>query len=534
MATRAIARRDGHHRPDREARAGRVPLLAGRSGEGSPVTDATQHEDGRAIQAATATPTGPEVTRDRAAAAAAGSRPAAMLRLPSPSGPPLPPGPRGRWPVGNGLALRRDQLGFFTRMQRQYGNAVSIGLGRVGNLYLYSAPEAVERILVTNASNYTSREVNQPSMPFLGDGLLNIDGEFHRSQRALVQPSFSRRRVESYAPVMLRYTEDLLARWRIDQVVDMRAEMQRLTLQIVARALFGLDLAGESESLGEAFNRVIGYDEGAGPLPRIRLNLPFTAYGRFVRAERVLDREVVALVAARRQAAGAEASGAGDVVTTLLQAQAGDGGGLSDRLVRDHAMTLLAAGHETTSNLLTFTFYLLSRHPGERSRLRAELRRVLGGRTPTVEDLPHLPRLDLVIKESLRLYPPAWVIGRRARADDTLVGYLLPAGSFALISQWVVHRVPELWPNPDQFLPDRFLPPAEGGQTIHPFAYFPFGGGLRTCIGMPFAQQEAKLILASILQRFEPELLPGQRLVLEPRVTLRPARGTRMRLRPAT
>lgn len=445
---------------------------------------------------------------------------------------PLPPGPRGSWLIGNGLALRRDQMGFFTRSQRQYGNAVSIGLGRAGRLFLYSSPEAVERILVTNASNYTSREINQPSMPFLGDGLLNIDGEFHRAQRALVQPSFSRRRVESYAGIMLGYTEDLLAAWRSDAVVDMHVEMQRLTLQIVARTLFGLDLAAESGELSSAFNRVISYDEGVGPLPRLRLNLPFTTYGRYVRAERYLDHEVTALVAARRAAtgtAGADPTDPSDMLATLLMAGQGTDG-LTDRLARDHAMTLLAAGHETTSNLLTFSFYLLSRNPKARGALQAELARVLAGRVPTVGDLPDLPYLDMVIKESLRLYPPAWVIGRRARDDDAVGGYRLPAGAFALMSQWVMHRMPELWPQPEAFMPERFLPPSEGGHHINPFAYFPFGGGPRTCIGMPFAQQEAKLILARILQRMTPELMPGQRLVLEPRVTLRPARGTRMRL----
>jgi cytochrome P450 len=436
---------------------------------------------------------------------------------PRPSDLHLPPAAKGRWPMATALALRRDQLGFFTRMQRQHGNAVSIELPRGGRLFLFSSPEAIERILVGHAANYTSREINQPSMPFLGDGLLNIDGELHRAQRALVQPAFSRRRVESYADIMLRYTEDHLAGWRRDRVVDMHVEMQRLTLRIVARALFGLDLADASGPFGRAFNEIVGYDAGSGMLPKVRLDLPFTAYGRFRRAGRFLDGEVTALVAARRQAAPAE-----DVLTTLLQT------GVGDRQARDHTMTLLAAGHETTSNLLTFTFYLLSRNPAQRGALQAELRRVLGGRPPALEALTDLPLLDMVVKEALRLYPPAWIMGRRARDDDDVMGYRLPAGGFALMSQWVVHRMPELWPHADAFLPERFSRP------VAPFTYFPFGGGPRTCIGMPFAQQEAKLILASILQRFSPELIPGQRLVLEPRVTLRPARGTRMRLLAAT
>lgn len=431
---------------------------------------------------------------------------------PEPPARDLPPGPKGRWLVGNGLDLRRDQMGFFTRMQREHGNAVTINLGRGGRLFLFSAPEAIERILVVNAANYTSREVNLPSMPFLGDGLLNIDGDFHHAQRALVQPALSRRRVESYADVMLGYTETMLAAWAADQVVDMHLAMQQLTLRIVARALFGVDLADASGPFGRAFNAILDYDEDHGLLPKLRLDLPFTAYGRYQRARRFLDREIFALVAARHQVA------AEDVMTTLLQT------GLQDRQVRDHTITLLAAGHETTSNLLTFTFHLLSRNPAQRGALQAELARVLAGRRPSLADLPDLPLLDMVIKESLRLYPPAWVIGRRARADDAVLGHRLPAGAFALMSQWVVHRRPDLWPHADEFLPERFT------QPVSPFAYFPFGGGPRTCIGMPFAQQEAKLILAAILQRYVPELVPGQRLVLEPRVTLRPAGGTYMRL----
>lgn len=440
-----------------------------------------------------------------------------------------PPGPRGLPLVGNAPAFRRDQLGFLRRVQRAYGDAATVSFGRLGGFYLFSAPTAVERLLVSQAGNYTVREVNHATMPFLGDGLLNIDGEGHRRQRALVQPGFGRRRVEAYADTMLGYTEDLLARWGDGLVVQMHDEMRHLTLRIVARALLGLELPGDGAAFGRAFHDIINYGEdNPFMIPSLRLNLPFTAWGRFLRGQAFLNARVFGAISERR-AAGVDT---GDVLSTLVQAGQGGAAGsgaLDDRLARDHVMTFLAAGHETTSNALTFTFHLLARNPGQRDRLLAELRANLGGRVPALDDLPRLPYLEAVVKESLRLYPPAWIMGRRAARDDVVLGYRLPAGAMALISQWVIHRLPQYWPEPERFLPERWLPGE--GQRVVPYSYFPFGGGARTCIGMPFALQEAHLILATILQRFVPEALPGRRLALQPRVTLRPVAGTRMRLR---
>lgn len=432
----------------------------------------------------------------------------------------LPPGPGG-WPlVGIGPAYRVDQLGFFTRMQRRYGDAVTLPLGGRRRLFLFSSPEAVEHLLVTHAANYRSGDFNRVAMEFLGDGLLSLDGEAHRRERALVQPAFARRRVEAYAEAMLGHTESLLTAWRPGQVVCMHAEMQRLTLGIAAQAFFGLDLRQDSAAFGEAFSRIIEYRPlNVLGIPRLRWNVALSPYGRMRRAWAFLDREVVARIADRRRAPVP-----GDIISDLIAA------GMHDQQVRDHAMTLLAAGHETTANALTFTFTLLSQHTSIRQRLLQELAAELAGADPGPDDLVRLRFLDLVTREALRLYPPAWTIGRRANAEDTIGGWRLPAGGFALASQWVMHRHPRYWPEPLRFHPERWLPPSEGGQTVIPFTYFPFGGGPRTCIGMPFAQQELKLILVKVLQRFVPERLPGQRLVLEPHVTLRPVRGTDMRL----
>lgn len=433
-----------------------------------------------------------------------------------------PPGPRG-WPiVGVGPAYRMDPLSFLTRMQRQFGDIVALPMGSRRHLFFLSDPAYVEQLLVANASNYHSRDINRSAMEFLGDGLLNIDGETHRHDRTLVQPSFSRRQVESYATIMLDHTDTMLARWKPSTVVSFRHEMQRLTLGIAAQAFFGLDLRHESAAFGNAFSRIIRYR----PLTvigvrRPRWDLPITAYGQMQRARAFLDKQIYARIAERRQQPIP-----GDIISSLVQA------GMRDEQVRDHAMTFLAAGHETTANALAFAFYLFSTHATASTPLLEELATELGKRDVGLDDLPRLPTLDRFTRESLRLYPPAWIIGRRAVADDTMGRFPLPARSFVIASQWVMHRMPRYWPAPLAFLPDRWLPPEQGGQTIVPYTYFPFGGGPRTCIGMPFAQQELRLILARILQHFAPELVPGQRLVLEPHVTLRPLRGTRMRLVP--
>jgi cytochrome P450 len=466
--------------------------------------------------------------------------PAVPAAEPEPKGGGLPPGPGTGWLPWNAYAFRRDQLGFLTRLVRRFGTMVTLDLTRRSRLFVFAAPEAVGHVLVENARNFTSREVNYPSMPFLGDGLLNIDGAVHAQQRAMIQPAFGRRRVEGYADVMCAYGEECLRRWRPGQVLDVHAEMQRLTLRIVAKALFDVDIASQGlEAFGRAFDAVVTFRERPGLLPALRLDVPWTAYGRMRRGERFLDAFVFELIDRRR----AEGVDRGDVLSVLLRPQAGTGGseggvlgtaaGWNGGQVRDHVMTLLAAGHETTANALTFALYLLAHHPRERARLQAELRRELGGRTPTVEDLARLPYLEMVVKESLRLFPPAWIIGRRARGPYQLLGYRFPEGSFCVMSQWVTHRLPELWPEPERFRPERWAPPEQGGQHIVPFSYFPFGAGPRTCIGMPFALQEARLLLAMILQRFTPEPVGGRRLVLQPLVTLRPRGGMPLRLRPA-
>jgi len=437
----------------------------------------------------------------------------------------LPPGPRPLPVVGNILAFRRDPLRFLTQLYRTYGTVATFYAGRIP-VFLLSRPETIHFVLVEHARNFTNREFAFELLELLGDGLLTLDGEAHRQQRRLVQPAFHKRRVEGYRDLMVRHTEAMLERWQSGAEVNIQAEMQALTLRIVAEALFALP-PEESDQLGAAFNATVRIlrQRRYSPLRMLNINLPIGLYGRYRQARQQLDRMVYDIIA-RHRASGVDN---GDVISMLLRAQDTDGTTLSDRQIRDHTMTLLAAGHETTALALTWTFYLLSQHPEVRAKLLDELGRVLGGRAPTVADLEQLPYLEMVVLEALRLYPPAWTQGRRAINDFEAEGYTFPAGSIIMMSQWVVHHAPEYFPDPERFRPERF-DPVTGNP--HPPAFFPFGGGPRTCIGMPFALLEARILLATIIQRFTPLLAPDQRVALMPMVTLHPKYGMRMRLEP--
>jgi cytochrome P450 len=438
----------------------------------------------------------------------------------------LPPGPEGMPFAGNLFQFRADPLNFVTAVARSYGEAATIHMG-AQPLILFSRPEHVRYFLTEQPRNFTNREFARNLTRLLGDGLLTTDGDFHRQQRRLVQPAFHKKRVDSYATTMVQHTSEMLDRWTPGEALDIARAMQDLTLRIVAKALFDVDLRDGHEDLGQQFTNVI---ENPVQLPfslrGLPINLPFTTYGRNMAARAALDAYVYGLIAQRR----ADGHDRGDVVSMFLAAQdtESDGAGLTDQQVRDQTMTLLAAGHETTSNALTWTLYLLSEHPDVLERLLRELDDTLGGRAPTTADIPTLRYLDWVFNESLRLYPPAWTQGRHAIASFERAGYVFPAGTMVMLSQWVMHRLPEVWGDASAFRPERW-----GGEAVPQGAYFPFGSGPRMCIGMPFAQLEMRLLLATILQRYAPKLVPGWPVVPRPRVTLRPKYGVRMTLVPS-
>ena len=432
----------------------------------------------------------------------------------------LPPGPKGLPIVGNIFQLRRDPLSFVREIQQTYGRMATVQFSKQ-QVVMFLRPEHVRYLLVEKPRNFVKYDLGNLRF-LLGDGLLTSDGDFHRQQRRLVQPAFHKHRVEGYADTMVHLTEEMLEQWQPGSEVDISREMQQLTLRIILKALFNLDSPTQSASLGRAITTVITNSiRNLGSVRRLRLDLPFTRYGRMMAGKRELDTFAYDLIKQRR----ADGRDVGDVLSMLLQAQ-DEGNAMTDKQIHDQVFTFIAAGHETVHNTMSWTFYLLSQHPHVLEKLLAELHTVLQGRSPSVDDLPNLPYLDWVINESWRVYPPAWILIRRAVDAFDLDGYHFPAGTIAVLSQWVLHHLPDIWGDPDVFRPERWDPAS--GQQVPQWAYFPFGGGPLICIGMPFAELETRLLLATILQHYTPRLVPGFKVVPQPRVTLRPKYGMHM------
>lgn len=455
----------------------------------------------------------------------------------------LPPGPPALPVLGNIPQIRTNPLGFVSALAQTYGPAATFRLGRQ-TVVLLSRPDAVRAVLIEQARAFSNAEFNAILRPVLGRGLLTTDGDEHRRLRRLVQPAFNRKRVESYRAAMVAHAERMLADWTPGQTLDMAGAMQQLTLSIVADVLMGMSTWDQAAALGRAFEQAAESSRHASTLFRILrrprpampddgiwrgplARLPFTAQYRLAVARGAVDAIVEGMIAARRAAP----VDTGDVASALFAARDDDGSALGDEEIRDQLLTLLGAGHATTAVALGWTFYLLARYPAVAATLRAELRAVLQGRAPSVEDLERLPYLDQVWSESLRLYPPAWAVGRLAHQDVEAAGYRLPAGTMLMLSPWVTHRLPELFAEPRCFRPERFDP--AHGERHQPYAYFPFGAGPRMCIGAAFATLEGKVLLATIAQRFAPELVPGHPVIPRPLIVLRPTYGIRMTLHPA-
>ncbi len=440
----------------------------------------------------------------------------------------LPAGPRKLPYLGNLLSLRQDPLGYLQQLQRTYGNMATIYLGRTPLVLLFR-PEHVRYVLVEHPRNFSNTGVLQENGAAGNEGMLTIDGEKHRQQRRAVQPAFHKKQVESYAAIIEQYTQELLKIWHPGDTVDMSSAMQELTLRIVSKCLFNIDLSNQLNALGGAFNNMIGSSTSiAEDVLNIHIDNPITGYGKRRAAARQLDILIYTLIAQRRD----DEHEHNDVLSMLMSAQNGEEPGmkLTEKQIHDHILTFLAAGHETTAIALVWTFYLLSEHPQVREKLLDEIHTVLADRTPTIEDLARLPYLDWVLNESMRLYPPAWMQMRFVAQDIELDGVPLPTGTLLMLSQWVIHRLPDVWEDPEDFRPERWDP--ANGQSIRPGAYFPFGGGPRICIGMPFAELEARLILTTILQHYTPQTVPGYRPGLKPTITLRPQRNLRVTLLP--
>jgi cytochrome P450 len=433
----------------------------------------------------------------------------------------LPPGPKRRFLIGNFPFGTRDPLGLLTSWARQYGDIFYYRALHF-RVYFLNHPDYIESVLVTNSRNFIKGRGLQANRRVFGNGLLTSEGDFWLRQRRLAQPAFHRDRIAAYGGVMVAYAERMLGAWREGETRDVHQDMMRLTLEIVAKALFNAEVAGEVEEVGAALEVLMEQNSGGRMLLPLLRSLPTPGNLRYRRAVRRLDEIVYAIIRKRR----ASDHDAGDLLSMLLDAQDEDGSRMTDRQLRDEALTLILAGHETTAISLSWTWYLLAQHPEVEANLWRELDEVLGGRAPSVDDLPRLPYTEMVVKESMRLYPPAYAMARMARQDCEIAGYRVHAGSSLVMSQWVMHRDPRYYQEPETFNPDRWA--GDLAKRLPKFAYFPFGGGPRLCIGAPFAMMETVLLLATIAQRYRLSLAPGHPVEPLPTITLRPKYGIKV------
>ena len=429
------------------------------------------------------------------------------------------PGPRPHPIVGHLPEFRQDRLGFFTACARQYGDHVALRFGWRPVLLL-SHPDDIE-VVLTNSRDFIKHWYLRMVNTLLGQGLLISEGDFWLRQRRLAQPAFHRKRIATYGEIMVAYAQRLIAAWQDGETRDVQQDMIRLTMEIVAKTLFDTEAGGEAEHVGAAMNFLLAaFDVRMSSLLPLPESWPTPTNVRLRRAVRQLDQIIYGFIQQRR----ISGEDRGDLLSMLLQAQdEDDGSRMTDQQLRDEALTLFLAGHETTALTMAWIWYLLSEHAPVEKELMEELGTVLGGRAPTVDDLPRLKYTQMIVYEALRLYPPAYVVGREAIRDYVINGLQVPAHTTVLMSQWVVQRDPRFFGNPEQFQPERW---ADGLiKRLAKYAYFPFGGGPRLCIGQSFALMEAVLLLATIAQQFRLTLVPGHQVTPSALFTLRPKDG---------
>jgi len=436
---------------------------------------------------------------------------------------PGPCGVRAAWQ--NLRAFRADLPGFLLKLAREYGDFVQFDFGPF-RTYFINHPDLLHQVLVGDASHYYKTRITKAVLrPLLGEGLLISDGELWRRQRRLLQPAFHAARIAAYADTMVQCTLEAMQSWHPGEQRRVDHDMMTLTLEIVIRTLFGEALSPEErDAVGHAVDvgqKHVG--EMFKTLFRIPTWVPTPANRELKQAVQVIDALIARFVARYRQSG----EDRGDLLSMMLAA-VDETGQMTDAQARDEAFTLIVAGHETTANTLSWAWYLLATHPHVEARLHDELQRVLNGRPPTVDDLPNLPYTEVIVKETLRLYPAAYVTAREPITDVTLAGHRIPKGRTILIAPYTVHRDPRWYEQPEAFMPERWLGDLE--KRIPRLAYLPFGAGPRICIGNAFAMMEARLILATVAQRFRFVLSAGQRVEPDPMVTLRPRGGLTMQV----
>ena len=425
-----------------------------------------------------------------------------------------------RWSLG---PLNNNPLEYFTKVAREYGDVAGLRVLNFKTVFI-NHPSLIEEVLVTNARKYSKGRVLRANRHVFGEGLLTSEGDFWLRQRRLAQPAFHRARVASYAATMVDYTERMVQGWRGGEERDAHQEMMRLTLEIVAKTLFDADVEGDAQEVGKSLELLLEIGANFRRTIFVPHWLPTPTNLRVRREVKQIEKILYRIIAEQR----ASGRDAGDLLSMLLSAQDEDGSRMTDRQLRDETITLFLAGHETTASTLSWTWWLLARHPAVEAKLHAELDAVLGDRAPTLDDLPKLRYTGHLITESLRLYPAAWGMARLVVEDHEIAGYAVTKGMGVAMAQWVVHRDPRWYDAPEEFRPERWEDDLL--KRLPRFAYFPFGGGPRQCIGNAFALMEAALILATIARKFRFLLVADHPVVPLASITLRPRHGVRVTL----
>lgn len=440
----------------------------------------------------------------------------------------FPPGPGGSTFAFLFGDRRRDPLAFFTKLARDYGDVSQLTLFDFRTLFI-NHPDDIEDVLVNKARSFEKGRVMKANMRLFGEGLLTSEGDFWLRQRRLAQPAFHRARISAYGATMVEYADRAMREWKSGETRDIHEDMMEITLQIVGKTLFNADLARDAKEVGDTLETLLRLAADFGKSILIPLWVPTPRNLRARMGIRRIEKIIYRIIAQKR----AENRDTGDLLSVLLAAQDEDGSHMTDKQLRDETITLFLAGHETTANALSWTIWLLAQNPEAEKKFHEELHAVLGGRAPNVEDISRLTYTANVLTESMRLYPPAWGMARLVKEPVEVAGYKLKPGDGVACAQWVVHRDPRWFDEPERFLPERWDKDSTEGdlaKRIPRFAYFPFGGGPRQCIGNSFALMEATLILATIAQKFRFRLAKEHLVKPLASITLRPAHGIRATL----
>lgn len=438
----------------------------------------------------------------------------------------MPPSVKPNLLGGHTRQFFNDRIGFLKKLSK-LGDVTHFRMGKQLAFFVNN-PEYVRDILVTNHAKFEKGRALKRAKSLLGEGLLTSEGEFHLRQRRMIQPAFHRRRINGYAVSMIEAAEKMADQWRDGEERDISGEMMRLTLNIVGKTLFNANVNDEADEVGKAMTNLVElFDFLLLPFSELLEKLPLPQTQRFRKAKKLLDSIIYGIIEERRKSGEDN----GDLLSMLLTAQDdADGGRMTDKQVRDEALTLFLAGHETTANALTWTFYLLSQNPETEAKFHAELDEIIGDKGVTPEDYGKLKFTEAVLAESMRLFPPAWAIGRLAIETCEIGGFQIPKKSLIILSPAVTHRDERFWNDANAFKPERFLGENAIKEASNKFAYFPFGGGIRRCVGEQFAWTEGVLLLAVLGKKWRLKLNPKQKIKPRPMITLRSKYGMKMRI----